>query len=731
MTLQIKAAAYRPQSPIEKISGTSQLIPLKDRGGFVFLLAHTKKETMDTEILFQILSDHVHRLAESFGKESNAQHRFEQFLGALNETLADQVREGRFRVPIEDLHAIVGIATGTQMFLSGAGELTSLFLHRKPSQRYQVYNLFRSIQTEQSLPTWEKPFAVVLDGDLHEGDVFCVTEKELQHTIQPDELNSILSTLPPTGAVEKIRQYFPETDSLSLIVLKSHHAGKEDLPSYESTHRSKLSVSELTDTEDETEKLLEDQSPSFSAMGGKIVAMIIQTFGSNPNSVYTKDSKAKAAAKRASRLAVKYGSKYARSIVQTSVIKAKQLSSAEGRRQTVQNVKALRGKSEIAFGRLTGAVNNVPRSTKFLAIGLVLAVLILTFGIGALSKSKAQSVEQEAYDVKVEQIEDMLERASGAIIYKDEDQARSLFGNALTLVEDLPINTPEREAQATEFLTDIQSSLDEIRHLITIPNPPLLADLATVTDGVFGAAVLQSNGIFYLFGTDGAVYELDRSTKRLSVAAEGASPIVAESVAEEDGKIYLLTEDNAVYTVNLTDGIITESLSSDIDYTDIIAYANRIYLLRPSTATEQGQVMRAGLTGLDFGEPVEWITQRSADLTNAVSLTIDGTIFVLNKNGEIIRFSSGSEVGWNSGVVDPPITVARKIWTDGDSDFVYVLEPDTKRVIVFNKDSGAFLVQYRSDAFTSLTDFIVDEDGYSIYLLAGSKLYSIAASHIE
>jgi hypothetical protein len=40
-------------------------------------------------------------------------------------------------------------------------------------------------------------------------------------------------------------------------------------------------------------------------------------------------------------------------------------------------------------------------------------------------------------------------------------------------------------------------------------------------------------------------------------------------------------------------------------------------------------------------------------------------------------------------------------------------------------------VQYRSDAFENLTDFIVDENDYTIYLLADTRLYSIAASHLE
>ena len=81
--------------------------------------------------------------------------------------------------------------------------------------------------------------------------------------------------------------------------------------------------------------------------------------------------------------------------------------------------------------------------------------------------------------------------------------------------------------------------------------------------------------------------------------------------------------------------------------------------------------------------------------------------------------------------MEPQITAATKIWTGTDSKFIYVLEPTTNKIVVFQKETGAFVVQYRSDAFNGLSDFLVDEKGYTIYLLAGPKLYSIAASHLE
>ncbi|MBI4713809.1 hypothetical protein HY771_01325 [Candidatus Uhrbacteria bacterium] len=87
MAISLKAAEYCPHSPEEKIEGVCVLLPLHERNGWVFLIAKTHKQNSDSELLIQLLSDQIHRLADSFGAEANAQHRFEQFLGALNETL--------------------------------------------------------------------------------------------------------------------------------------------------------------------------------------------------------------------------------------------------------------------------------------------------------------------------------------------------------------------------------------------------------------------------------------------------------------------------------------------------------------------------------------------------------------------------------------------------------------------------------------------------------------------
>ena len=142
-------------------------------------------------------------------------------------------------------------------------------------------------------------------------------------------------------------------------------------------------------------------------------------------------------------------------------------------------------------------------------------------------------------------------------------------------------------------------------------------------------------------------------------------------------------------------------------------------------------VVRFTRSGSSFDGQTDWITSRTVPLDTAVSLTVDGDVYVLMQNGSVSRFANGSEEGWSTGLVDPRLTQASKVWTSADSAYLYVLEPTTQRLVVFKKDTGEFVVQYRSDAFQGLTDFVVDEDGYTMYLLAGSKLYSIAPSHLE
>src|SRR3989338_4726980 len=434
----------------QKTQARSLLYPLEGRSGFTFALWSSHSREGWNEVLTNVLTDHVARLAASFGSEANPQHRFEQFLGALNEQLATHVREGSWRVPIQQFHALVGIACDDHMFLSGNGDLTALFLHRKPGGRYQVFNLFRSIQTGQALPSWEKPFAVVLDGDLHVGDVLCLSNKELTRVVPPDDLHSSLPTLPPTGAAERIRQWFSPHTDLAILILQAQELERNGATA--ARPLSNVSIEHLGATEDRTTELLEDQRPAVFLAAQRWCRAIMAR--PRPNAL-----------RHASWMrAMMRGPASAGRFVGPSAQTTRRVAaSRETRRAILQGVKH--------------GFNRLPPRRKYLGLAAVTTFFLFAIGLMVLNRAQAGRAAERAYTITVERAEEKRDAAAAAVIYKDETQAKNLYAEARIAAAELVSDTPERQENRTRLLNEIDSALNQLRHITTIPDPPLVATL--------------------------------------------------------------------------------------------------------------------------------------------------------------------------------------------------------------------------------------------------------------
>lgn len=718
MALQLKAAHLREEGSDRKHVNAAVLRPLDGRDGFAFGIVSIAGRPSEAAVPAALVLEHVERLADAFGKDANVQHRFEQFLAALNETVAERVGAGEWNVPIQGFSAIVGIASENQMFLSGTGDLTALFLHRTAEQRYQVFNLFRSIQTEQALPTWEKAFAVVLDGDITPGDVFCASNRDLGRVIPSEELNAILSLLPPKSAAAKIRQYFPPATDLSLVVVQGFET-QDPAASDVARPLASVSLDHLTRTQNETTTLLEDQKPKpFSGLFDRMQKMRAQPkrHGTLLRSVWRILYSSLGVAAKMLWNGARFTGKSAVS-----------LTSRETRAHVVNTARTETDRRVKSFLR---RFNGLPRTTKTLMLAAVGILFVLTASISVMRRSEARSTELAAYEAQVEGVERAMEKAAGAVIYKDENQARTLYAEASALAKALPTDTDARKETAAKLVTQIDGAFNELRHLVNIPQPTLLADFGGTT-GVTGRALFSHAGSTYVFASDKQVYLLDAAKRTLTaVETEDGEIGVPTEVTSEDGRILFLDDRPELGRVDLENKLVQLTdvkPPTAVPWADLALYNGKLYVLEPST----GQIVRYNPAGGDYDGGTKWIRAKSTDLTDAVSLAIDATVFVLKRNGKIVRFVGGSEVGWSQGVADPPVTGASDIWTSADSGSVYVLDPATQRLIVYAKEGGALVTQYRSDAFTGLTDVLVDETNKTIYFLAGSKLYSITASHIK
>ncbi|HBK34744.1 MAG: hypothetical protein UU08_C0019G0022 [Candidatus Uhrbacteria bacterium GW2011_GWE2_40_58] len=728
MSLLLKADCLQdPKQPNQERS-LSFFFPLDLRLGFVFVLASIEKAGEQADALFPILTEQVQRLAQSFGKNANAQHRFEQFLSALNESLADHVRVGDWSIPIEHFHGVVGIACGEQMFLSGTGELTAIFLHKKPSEQFQIFNLSRSIQTEQALPTWEKAFAVVLDGELHAGDVFCLANQELQRNIPSDELHTLLANLPPTGALEKMRQYFALETPFSALILQAQTFS----PLSESTTAkplSELSIEQLGKTEQKTTSLLEDESPKTFTFLTHLIRRLFFSADNRKSSRFTRFSPLVRTSWRLLTSSCYVALKMILGISVQSCSACFSLTQKQRRQQLFKNIKT---STTSHFSKANQQYRLLPRMTKYLILAVILVILVFSVGLSFMKKSKADTALEQAYLDQIAATQELFDRAQSAYIYKDEVQARTLYAQAQISLSALPMETPEQTAVIEDYQIQINTALDELRHVVHISDPPLLGDLKETQPETSAQGLSLIDGVLSVLGSDDFIYSLDKSKKTFSPSTTTSAQIADKSLtATDDNSLFFVDERPGISeftpsTQSLTQHplITTESQS----WRSLLTYADRLYAL--IYENEDAQIYRYSTSAIATDSASSWIKSKETNLSEAVDFAIDGTLFVLLKNGTIIRFVSGSEVSWNQGIVEPAVEQAVALWTDIDSNYLYVLEPVQERLIIFEKETGNYLVQYKSGLFADANSFVVDESTRSIFLLIDSKIYTIAASHL-
>ncbi len=112
------------------------------------------------------------------------------------------------------------------------------------------------------------------------------------------------------------------------------------------------------------------------------------------------------------------------------------------------------------------------------------------------------------------------------------------------------------------------------------------------------------------------------------------------------------------------------------------------------------------------------------DFSKTVSMTIDGAVYVLGKDGKIQKFLRGSTSPFSITGLDKPMSNPTRIVTDADTDNIYILDNGNSRIVVLNK-TGGFVAQYVVSAILGAKDFDVLEKDKKVYVLSGGKIYQI------
>lgn len=190
---------------------------------------------------------------------------------------------------------------------------------------------------------------------------------------------------------------------------------------------------------------------------------------------------------------------------------------------------------------------------------------------------------------------------------------------------------------------------------------------------------------------------------------------------EDDSNIYGLTSDQ-VYSLN-TDGSNKKTLiKNDSGWQKaggLASYFGNIYVLDK----KQNQIFKFVQTDSGFSK-TNYFASISPDLSKAVSIAIDSSIYVLTSDGAVTKYTKGSAENFSLSGLDKPLLNPAVIMTNAGTDNIYVLDNGNSRVVVFDK-SGNYKNQYQATIIKGAKDFEVLEKDKKILVLSGGKVYQI------
>jgi len=157
---------------------------------------------------------------------------------------------------------------------------------------------------------------------------------------------------------------------------------------------------------------------------------------------------------------------------------------------------------------------------------------------------------------------------------------------------------------------------------------------------------------------------------------------------------------------------------------DVDSFGGRLYILD----ADANQIWRYDPREDTYPEQPDryFVTPPPKSLASALDMAIDGSIYVLYEDGQILQFLQGEhqpEFSVRGVPGDSVQAVAVAVDREGSSGALYVADAGDERVIVLGPD-GDFQAQLRADeAFGALESLAVDEAAGRLYAISGGRLY--------
>lgn len=237
-----------------------------------------------------------------------------------------------------------------------------------------------------------------------------------------------------------------------------------------------------------------------------------------------------------------------------------------------------------------------------------------------------------------------------------------------------------------------------------------------------------------LVGDGQSLYIADLGTNSLYKLLMTQTPVKVERVGGEqlssprlisyyDGDLFGL-DNNGLFKVSLSKSTTKNNLIKNLDTTDTTAfnvYLGNLYLLD----TKAGQLNKYTPAASGYSGRINWLKDK-VDLSTVMGMTNDGSIYLLFADDSIKKFTLGKAADFSLSGLPQPLNQVKSIYTNPDSDDLYILDSDGKRLIVVSKDGVYQKQMLLTDTNLKSPSVVwIDISKKLLYLLDQTKVYRV------
>lgn len=714
-------------------------------GQIFFLTEITSRRVEDLKIidfLIESLTDTYYKEDKMLLREKvesvKVEHILETALAKTNKAFLEFLHKENIKFNPNSFNSLIGVIYQNEIYFSNIGKNKAFLIYQdKKEDRYKIIDILKSAEdNENSKINSAKIFSSVISGQIPEKGYFLFSNEALPEYFSNEQLIELITTLPPLSAAEQIKKNLEQINNninfSGLIIKNTFGVSEKEIEKIEEAEKSATYLASL---EDQTEAVL---SSNWQTKTKKILFSLAKILKKFWILIKKHAPKILVLIKKIGLRKENFSKEKISSFL--SSIKKITLSLFSILKKLNQKILSLFKKDKNRSIPPVSAHFQYTRSTSepwFKKISLkqkgligVVIVLIALFFLNSFSLSKKnQEVEvKNNISETLKTIQEKQNKIEASLLYGNTIDARKI----LTDINELILQISGEENAENPEVKDILAKFDEqskkLRNVADIKEPRKIADLTEINDQADPIFLSLSSGKVYASDPKQKTIYISNPTDLKTTALKNDKFQALKNPIQQSDTLYYLnsqTEVAKIDTKKNEPSFLKIDLKTELDKIAASAgYNSKFYYLSQSN----NQIYRYTLNNKGFSVPYDWIKEK-IDLKNSAGLAIDGFVYILKGNGEIVKMLSGKQEDIKLETVEPVLQFATRLDVSMEKDFIYILDVIEKRLLVFNK-TGKFITQYQSSQLQNLRDFAVDEKNKLIYFLAGKIIYEVGAVHL-